>query len=531
VPEKTYQEHDQEFLAHRAIDPDITFAQYFMKREALGVNAGGNHHSLGGNLRAKDGSTLSFWDAGSTKAEKLIRTASLRPSDRVIDFGCGSLRIGGHLIRYLDPGRYYGLDVIDDFYKIGADLIGRELLLEKSPRFGVINAESLADAERFGADVVYSFAVCVHVHPDELDAYLGALSRLCRKPGARLIFDLAVADVPLRYRTRSWARPLDLVLGSMRGLRCVRVSQGNSREEDGVRLTLTNVEFRRDDAVQIAEQPHFVRDESVPQSSGTGDDRCAEDERRLFDHHDAHPAVTHAQRHVERVAEQVKRGSRHHSLGENLTRGAFWDVGAAKAANYMRLASVSRRSKVIEYGCGSLRIGAHFIRALDPGCFLGLDVTDEFYEIGKRLVGDALLAEKRPAFAVISDAAIAGAAGFGADLVYSNAVCYQVHPDELKTYFDNLMRLAHRPGAQLVFNCMVADREVQYGHRSWARPLDAYKRALGDFDLVEFKPSRRTVKAGCAITPTVLRFRRGGRTMRDRLRGARSFLRSKFSRT
>jgi SAM-dependent methyltransferase len=34
----------------------------------------------------------------------------LRPGDRLLDVGCGSLRGGLHLIGYLDPGGYYGID-------------------------------------------------------------------------------------------------------------------------------------------------------------------------------------------------------------------------------------------------------------------------------------------------------------------------------------------------------------------------------------------------------------------------------------
>ena len=254
------------------------------------------------------------------------------------------------------------------------------------------------------------------------------------------------------------------------------------------------------------------------------------EETRFSKYRESHPSATHAQFNMERVAEKVKQGNKHHSLGDNLDGGDFWQVGAAKAAMYWRMGAVSRVSKVIDYGCGSLRIGAHFIRDLDPGCFLALDVTDEFYEMGKQLVGEKLLQEKAPRFGVIGEAAIAGAEGFGADLVYSNAVCYQVYPDELQTYFDSLMRLAAKPGSQVVFNCMTAKEEVRYSHRSWARPLEIYKKGLNKLQLVEARKQRETAKGEYLVTPMVLRFRRGGATMGDRVRGLKSTLLSKFSR-
>ena len=246
---------------------------------------------------------------------------------------------------------------------------------------------------------------------------------------------------------------------------------------------------------------------------------------RFQDYRKAHPAATRAQFHMEQILRAVRQGAQHHSLGTNLDGGEdFWSAGASKAARYMRQASLRRSDRVVDYGCGSLRIGAHVIRFLDRGCFWGLDVTDGFYEIGKTEIGDALLREKSPRFGVISDGEIAEAEKFGADFVYSNAVCYQVHPEEQQAYFGNLARLAGKPGCQLIFNCMLADAPVRYGHRSWAWPLDTYKAALRDLDLVDAAESRSRLKGEHLVRPAVLRFRRGGAAPR------RWFSRLPFSR-
>jgi hypothetical protein len=182
MAEKSYDRLDQEFLEYRKSDPSMTFARYFMEREARGVKKGGKHHSLGPNLRGTDGEIVSFWDAGVRKANKIMRAASLKPHNRVVEYGCGSLRMGAHFIRYLDRDCFWGMDVVSDFYEIGQQLIGPDMLREKSPRLGIIGEEVTAAAERFSADLVFSSAVCVHVHPDEARAYFKDLSRLCRKP-------------------------------------------------------------------------------------------------------------------------------------------------------------------------------------------------------------------------------------------------------------------------------------------------------------------------------------------------------------
>src|SRR5262249_50184115 len=114
---------------------------------------------------------------------------------------------------------------------------------------------------------------------------------------------------------------------------------------------------------------------------------------------------------------------------------------------------------------------------------------------------------------------------FGADLVYSNAVCYQVHPDERGTYFGNLSRLARKPGAQVMFNCMLASEPVRYSHRSWAWPLESYKDALNGLEFVSAKHSRE--KKAHVVRAAVLQFRRAGG---DRARGILARVRSLVAR-
>jgi SAM-dependent methyltransferase len=49
------------------------------------------------------------WAMGKCFFESLL-VAGIRPEHRVLDFGCGALRIGLWLIRYLEEGKYFGMD-------------------------------------------------------------------------------------------------------------------------------------------------------------------------------------------------------------------------------------------------------------------------------------------------------------------------------------------------------------------------------------------------------------------------------------
>ena len=69
------------------------------------------------------------------------------PDSILIDYGCGSLRVGAHFIRYLDPGCYFGLELAEGLYEIGQEVIGRELLDGKFPRFGFVSCIDTAGSK------------------------------------------------------------------------------------------------------------------------------------------------------------------------------------------------------------------------------------------------------------------------------------------------------------------------------------------------------------------------------------------------
>jgi SAM-dependent methyltransferase len=222
------------------------------------------------------------------------------------------------------------------------------------------------------------------------------------------------------------------------------------------------------------------------------------------------PGGSFSQFYAEIVIKHVESGTPHHTLGKKLRKGADWATTGTKQFQLWRdAAQITERSKVVDYGCGSLRLGSHFIKFLEPESYFGLDIVPDFYEIGRQLMGPELIKEKRPRFGVISDSlALTAAINTEADLVLASGVSIHIHPDEVGEFFRNLTSLAGKRGTRLIFDATLADDCVHYSDRSWARPLEYYVKGLPEFEFVRTLKTAPRVRAGYELTGATLLFRR-----------------------
>src|SRR6476619_7354649 len=87
-------------MAERGEALDPTPNVYGHRLSPLDIAAGRHRDFVGG-----------LWDLAGTHQLRFLVAHGLRPWMRLLDLGCGCLRGGIHLVRFLDPGRYYGIDV------------------------------------------------------------------------------------------------------------------------------------------------------------------------------------------------------------------------------------------------------------------------------------------------------------------------------------------------------------------------------------------------------------------------------------
>ena len=238
-----YKAQDRRFRSFRRQNPDISFAKYTMDLVLQGMEAGRVNPDSA--LAIAQCNPKKFWEAAEPKAKKWFNTLALKHGHKVIEYGCGSLRLGAHFIRHLDRGHYFGLDVVSGFYEQGVRTIGAKLIDAKAPRLYAISEESVAEGAAFAADVVCSNTVAVHVHPREAEAYYKNLARLTAKPGARLIFNAVLYEERHRFEFNSWAWPMEFYKESLGELKCARAEIGRPRVKDGIEMKLVEFEFHR----------------------------------------------------------------------------------------------------------------------------------------------------------------------------------------------------------------------------------------------------------------------------------------------
>ena len=97
---------------------------------------------------------------------------------------------------------------------------------------------------------------------------------------------------------------------------------------------------------------------------------------------------------------------------------------------------------------------------------------------------------------------------FAADFVYSCAVCFHIHPDDIGFYFRALERITRKPGTILTFEVALADELFRYRAISWAWPLEFVTRSLPGLELAEISRTTETREFGLAIKHTRLKFQR-----------------------
>ena len=144
------------------------------------------------------------YDLVSAMSFNLLTATGLRQSHKLLDIGCGSLRLGRLLIPYLNPDHYVGIDpnkwLIDDGlrYEIGSSLI--EL---RRPKFIYdTGLDSLSSDIKF--NYVIAQSIFSHTAPDLLERWINDVSLCLADDG---VFFATVLEGAVECNGEGWIYP------------------------------------------------------------------------------------------------------------------------------------------------------------------------------------------------------------------------------------------------------------------------------------------------------------------------------------
>ncbi len=156
----------------------------------------------------------------------------------------------------------------------------------------------------------------------------------------------------------------------------------------------------------------------------------------------------------------------HPTLGSEISDEHRFAKTAEIEFNFLCRQGMARDSRVLDYGCGGLRLGALLIEFLDEGNYVGADVTDGFVRIGRNRISD-LVAEKKPTFFDIGGSIDALLDCKPFDFIVSTAVLYHIPDQELNLYLENMSRImSHGTRAYIDFTASAAQM-IRTGEMTW----------------------------------------------------------------
>ena len=121
------------------------------------------------------GPPADFERVGRLSFEVLLREGLL-PSSRVLDVGCGALRVGYWLMRFLDPGCYFGIEPNREMLKVGLEELVEPQVVQRAAAHFSHNDDF--DFSVFGErfDFVFARSIWTHASKPQIHTMLASFA-------------------------------------------------------------------------------------------------------------------------------------------------------------------------------------------------------------------------------------------------------------------------------------------------------------------------------------------------------------------
>ncbi len=124
------------------------------------------------------------WEARGRFQLFLLKGRGLLKNSKVIDIGCGPGRAAKHLIAFLDPNNYYGMDYNGDFIDVAQAMVKANQLEAKQAVFEVVQNFDLSHLEPV-FDYALVFSVLNHCNKKQRKAFFNNIDQALKR-GAKV---------------------------------------------------------------------------------------------------------------------------------------------------------------------------------------------------------------------------------------------------------------------------------------------------------------------------------------------------------
>jgi len=193
------------YWAWRLSHPTAPYEQYYVHRVMSKIRSGQGHPAIGPTARPL---------RNESELLEFLLKHGLQAGDLTIDYGCGSLRLAPPLISFLEPGKYWGMDLAQDFLDLGRAHLSPDLAKAKRPRLDVIGDHVIQRARAERPRYIISWHVCSKVPENRFDAYIGNIAAMMT-PGSTALIHFPEAAEIRKQTGLAWARPRSQIVAAV----------------------------------------------------------------------------------------------------------------------------------------------------------------------------------------------------------------------------------------------------------------------------------------------------------------------------
>jgi SAM-dependent methyltransferase len=166
-------------------------------------------------------------------------------------------------------------------------------------------------------------------------------------------------------------------------------------------------------------------------------------------------------------------------------RNPGWGLNLNKKfqLDYLSAHGLRPDSSLLDYGCGALAAGIHFIEYLQPGRYTGMDISAEVLAEGRRRLESKNLLDKRPELHLIESGSLAVLGHKQFDVIWAQSVLTHMPPGDIHNMLRDIRPHMHA-GSRFFATFACTDGNThQKRFKDWYYNVDFFQHEAGLLNL------------------------------------------------